>query len=288
MLRIEIEEFFNQHKASSRLYNQFAIHDLNRDLLRSEKVLTITRPGSRHEEFARIERVCHQDVNLVCDYWLVDYPFCFDISVELTLLLFFVSHLNGVSILKIRLQSLYNGVLAFDHLIELVLLCNESVQIVFFSSKLLFVDFKLLVELSVFALDLLDLVLDLLAHLLLLQNVAFGQVDRNLYPLNVLPHRSGLLVLAVRLAHLGDKRLNACNSRVHHLFKLPNQFLERDLGLCNELFVCWYSKVALDMILLFRKFGNLFIAASDIFQKFFNELAQQLFISSAMNCCNLA
>ena len=123
---------------------------------------------------------------------------------------------------------------------------------------------------------------------MLLENVAFGQIDRYLYPLNVLPNSGCLLVLAISLAHFSDERLYAGHSRIHDLFELPYQLFERGLGFCDELFIGWHTEIAFDMILLLCKLSNLLISAGNIFQKFLNELAQKLFISSALHSGDLA
>ena len=118
---------------------------------------------------------------------------------------------------------------------------------------------------------------------MLLENVAFGQIDRYLYPLNVLPHSGCLLVLAISLAHFSNQRLYASYSRIHDLFELPYQLFERGLGFGDEFFIGWHTEVALDMILLLCELSDLLISVSNIFQKFLNELAQKLFIGSALH-----
>jgi hypothetical protein len=119
--------------------------------------------------------------------------------------------------------------------------------------------------------------------LLLLENVAFSKIDRYLYSLNVLPHSGCLLVLGISLAHFSDQCLYAGYSRIHDLFELPYQLLERGLGFGDELFIGWHTEVALDMIFLLCELSDLLISVSNIFKKFLNELAQKLFISSALH-----
>jgi hypothetical protein len=124
--------------------------------------------------------------------------------------------------------------------------------------------------------------------LLLLENFKFGQIDLYLYPLTALPPCGCVLVLVISLAYFSDKRLYASPYRIHDLFELPCQLFERSLGFCDELFIGWHTEIAFDMILLLCKLSNLLISAGNIFQKFLNELAQKLFISSALHSGDLA
>jgi hypothetical protein len=178
--------------------------------------------------------------------------------------------------------------LAINNSVKLIGLSIKSTKVVFLSAKLLFVYLKLLVELIVLGLDFLNFSLDLLAHLLLLKNVAFCQVNSDLNALNVLAHGSCLHVLAVGFVHLADKSLDTRNSCTHHGFKISDQLLQCSLSLVNELLVGWRLKVALNKVLLFGQFCYLLVTAADVLQELLDQLADQLFVGPALYCSNLA
>ena len=184
---VDLQELVHQHVASTRLDNKLVIHNFDRDLLGAKLVLAFFNAGSRNEEFARVQSLGHEHVDFIVLNRLVLNALGFDICVQLQPVLLLHGGFFVLSFFDFVFKLINQCLFILDHLVKLVALICQRLQFVVVEAELIFVDLDFFVKLCILELDLLNLALDLLAHLFLLQDVALGEINRNLDALDILP-----------------------------------------------------------------------------------------------------
>lgn len=184
---VPLQELVHQHVACTRLDNKLVIHNFDRDLLSAELVLAFFNARSRDVEVARVQSVGHEHVDFIVLDRLVLNALGFDICVQLNLVLLLHGGFFVLSFFNFIFKLINQCLFVFNHLVKLVALICQRLQFVVMEAELIFVDLDFFGKLGILELDLIDLALDLLAHLFLLQDVALGEINRNLDALDILP-----------------------------------------------------------------------------------------------------
>lgn len=239
-----MEELAEKHVAIALLDDKVAVLDLDSNLQSAEVVFAILNAARWHEELAGVQSVAHQNINLIVHDGLVLDTLRLDFSVQVPFVLLFLEKFLTLGLLDLVFQLVYLSFSLLNDLVELVGMVDQRLHLGVISAELLLVDTDFFIKLVVFKLNLLDLPLDFLAHLFLLQDVAFGKIDRNLDSLDVFAYSGHVSVGNSRLFEFFDQLLDARNPACDDLFKLADHLFQLDLRLLDVLLISLHTLVA--------------------------------------------